>query len=360
MTCPTRRRSADRVCVVAGTDFRFEVEDIFARVRGLIDSGAPDGRDPRADRAAARADRRERAAAHVQGRGRADARLRPVLHAAAAGGPRGGAAPVGAPHLPRVERARAAQAADPLRRRPRRRWPPSSPSSPSTPSSPCCPSAGRCSRRVVGLAAVVMLFYVSFWLIARLDQRRRMEFLQARVWKAASVGSATSLALVGLHSPCTARASRPSSSTRRCSPSATACEAWILAGMAAGGRGPRRRGVGRAQARPHPPGEAVPHRGAGDRDVHVDRGPRQRDAGAAGGGHPRPALPRRLAEPADLPGPGHRLLPHAAERPRPGRSCSTSTSSAPSPPLVMKRRRRRRPAAGRSARRPPPPTPVSV
>jgi high-affinity iron transporter len=50
---------------------------------------------------------------------------------------------------------------------------------------------------VVGLMAVAMLFYVSFWLIARLDQRRRMEFLQARVWKAASVGSATSLALVG-------------------------------------------------------------------------------------------------------------------------------------------------------------------
>ena len=49
----------------------------------------------------------------------------------------------------------------------------------------------------VGLSAVAMLFYVSFWLIARLDQRRRMEFLQARVWKAASVGSATSLALVG-------------------------------------------------------------------------------------------------------------------------------------------------------------------
>jgi high-affinity iron transporter len=48
-----------------------------------------------------------------------------------------------------------------------------------------------------GLLAVAMLFYVSFWLIARLDQRRRMEFLQARVWKAASVGSAASLAVVG-------------------------------------------------------------------------------------------------------------------------------------------------------------------
>ncbi len=49
----------------------------------------------------------------------------------------------------------------------------------------------------VGLLAVAMLFYVSFWLLARLDQRRRMEFLQARVWKAASVGSAASLAFVG-------------------------------------------------------------------------------------------------------------------------------------------------------------------
>ena len=50
---------------------------------------------------------------------------------------------------------------------------------------------------VVGLLAVAMMFYVSFWLLARLDQRRRMEFLQARVWKAASVGSAASLAFVG-------------------------------------------------------------------------------------------------------------------------------------------------------------------
>ena len=50
---------------------------------------------------------------------------------------------------------------------------------------------------IVGLVAVAILFYVSFWLIARLDQRRRMEFLRARVWRAASVGSAASLALVG-------------------------------------------------------------------------------------------------------------------------------------------------------------------
>jgi len=50
---------------------------------------------------------------------------------------------------------------------------------------------------ITALIAVAMLFYVSFWLIARLDQRRRLEFLQARVWKAASVGSAASLAFIG-------------------------------------------------------------------------------------------------------------------------------------------------------------------
>jgi len=53
---------------------------------------------------------------------------------------------------------------------------------------------------VVGLFAVVVLFYVSFWLAARLEQRRWLEFLRARVWKAVSIGSATSLALIGFTS----------------------------------------------------------------------------------------------------------------------------------------------------------------
>jgi len=47
------------------------------------------------------------------------------------------------------------------------------------------------------VVAVVMLFYVSFWLIARLEQKRWMEFLRARVWSAVSVGSTTALMLVG-------------------------------------------------------------------------------------------------------------------------------------------------------------------
>jgi high-affinity iron transporter len=43
----------------------------------------------------------------------------------------------------------------------------------------------------------VVLFYVSFWLIARLEQRRWLEFLRSRVWSAVSVGSTAALVLVG-------------------------------------------------------------------------------------------------------------------------------------------------------------------
>jgi FTR1 family protein len=47
------------------------------------------------------------------------------------------------------------------------------------------------------LLAVAVLFYVSFWLIARMEQKRWLEFLRARVWTAVSAGSATALMLVG-------------------------------------------------------------------------------------------------------------------------------------------------------------------
>lgn len=53
---------------------------------------------------------------------------------------------------------------------------------------------------VTALVAVAVLFYVSFWLVARLDQRRWLEFLRARVWSAVSIGSATSLVLIGFTS----------------------------------------------------------------------------------------------------------------------------------------------------------------
>lgn len=53
---------------------------------------------------------------------------------------------------------------------------------------------------LVAFLAVAVLFYVSFWLIARLEQRRWLEFLKARVWTAVSAGSVSSLALIGFTS----------------------------------------------------------------------------------------------------------------------------------------------------------------
>jgi high-affinity iron transporter len=50
---------------------------------------------------------------------------------------------------------------------------------------------------ITALVAVAMLFYVSFWLIARMEQKRWLEFLRARTWKAVSIGSTTALLLVG-------------------------------------------------------------------------------------------------------------------------------------------------------------------
>ena len=50
---------------------------------------------------------------------------------------------------------------------------------------------------ITALLAVAVLFYVSFWLIARLEQKRWLEFLRARVWAAVSVGSTAALMLVG-------------------------------------------------------------------------------------------------------------------------------------------------------------------
>jgi high-affinity iron transporter len=50
---------------------------------------------------------------------------------------------------------------------------------------------------VTALIAVVVLFYVSFWLVARLEQKRWLEFLRARVWSAVTVGSTAALVMVG-------------------------------------------------------------------------------------------------------------------------------------------------------------------
>jgi high-affinity iron transporter len=50
---------------------------------------------------------------------------------------------------------------------------------------------------ITALIAVAVLVYVSFWLIARLEHRRWMEFVRARLWSAVSLGSMASLVLVG-------------------------------------------------------------------------------------------------------------------------------------------------------------------
>jgi high-affinity iron transporter len=47
------------------------------------------------------------------------------------------------------------------------------------------------------IVAVGVLFYVSFWLVTRLEQRRWMEFVKAKVWTAATTGSTLALAGVG-------------------------------------------------------------------------------------------------------------------------------------------------------------------
>jgi len=50
---------------------------------------------------------------------------------------------------------------------------------------------------ITAMVAVLVLFYVSFWLIARLEHKRWMEFLRTRIWSAVSVGSTAALAMIG-------------------------------------------------------------------------------------------------------------------------------------------------------------------
>jgi high-affinity iron transporter len=50
---------------------------------------------------------------------------------------------------------------------------------------------------VTAVVAVVVLFAVSFWLVARLEQRRRMEFMRARTAGAIAAGSALGFAVLG-------------------------------------------------------------------------------------------------------------------------------------------------------------------
>ncbi len=59
------------------------------------------------------------------------------------------------------------------------------------------PVAREILEAVVSLIAVGVLFWVNFWLIRRLDQKRWMEFMRARAWSAMASGSAIGLVMLG-------------------------------------------------------------------------------------------------------------------------------------------------------------------
>jgi high-affinity iron transporter len=59
------------------------------------------------------------------------------------------------------------------------------------------PIAREMLEAVISLIAVGVLFWVNFWLIRRMDQRRWMEFMRARAWSAMASGSAIGLVMLG-------------------------------------------------------------------------------------------------------------------------------------------------------------------
>lgn len=59
------------------------------------------------------------------------------------------------------------------------------------------PVAREVLEAATAIVAVAVLFYVSFWLIARLEQKRWLEFLRTRVWTAVSLGSTAALVGIG-------------------------------------------------------------------------------------------------------------------------------------------------------------------
>jgi high-affinity iron transporter len=59
------------------------------------------------------------------------------------------------------------------------------------------PVARELLEAVVSVIAVGVLFWVNFWLLRRVDQKRWMEFMRARAWSAMASGSAVGLAMIG-------------------------------------------------------------------------------------------------------------------------------------------------------------------
>ena len=173
---------------------------------------------------------------------------------------------------------------------------------------------------ITALVAVAVLFYVSFWLIARLEHKRWMEFVRARLWSAVSLGSAASLVPVGFTAvyreglrdrallPVTVVFGAGLGALRSCSASASASSpspasrslVFQLGRQAAG-----------AHVHEH-------RRRAGHGDV--GRVPRQRRPRAAGRRRDHATRRTERPEPADLPRRGDRLLADGAVARRPGRA----------------------------------------
>ena len=134
----------------------------------------------------------------LQGVRRTTVRLSLLLHDSVPGRSRGRAPPGDPPRCAGAGRASGYRKPLAERRRRRARW-----RLPSTwvwrPSCWRSPRATRVTRRVTAVAAVVVLFAVSFWLVSRLDRKHWLEFMRARVASAVSAGSA--LASPGSASP---------------------------------------------------------------------------------------------------------------------------------------------------------------
>lgn len=59
------------------------------------------------------------------------------------------------------------------------------------------PVARELLEAIISFVAVFVLFWVNFWLIRRMDQKRWMEFMRARAWSAMASGSAIGLIMLG-------------------------------------------------------------------------------------------------------------------------------------------------------------------
>ena len=173
------------------------LEEDFAALRNQIEAGAPlaDGQrrpPPRSRAASTTSSARSRSPAS---RHRSSRRCL-LVHDPLPRGHRGGAdRRCGArlsggqpePRLPRPVLLGVAPRSSPP-------WPPTSSSAPFF---EIAPAQRELLEALTALAAVAVLFYVSFWLLSKVDHRRWMEFVRAQVWAATATGSMVALFGVG-------------------------------------------------------------------------------------------------------------------------------------------------------------------